>query len=190
MAFLWKSFLLSRLDFPHAIAFPVFAFKQAAISLAEAEGIPGIGPVKFHAVVPHVVQRKVIRDDVERVRVLCTTVILTWPCRTRRRWRRSGDRETLTPSLSYLFKLSTSWLLCSKLSVFFCVSQSEKNGMGWFSEKTAHNSLFELNLRWGRVPISKPPKTENLGREVALRSDENATYWILCGERESRLFFL
>jgi len=76
-----------------------------------------------------------------------------------------------------------------KVVGFFLCCRIEKKGMGWFSEKTAHNSLFELNLRWGRVPISKQPKTENLGREVPLSSDESATYWILCGERDGRLFF-
>ena len=91
-------------------------------------------------------------------------------------------------SLFYLFKLSTFRLLRSKLSVFSSVAKSNKNGMGSFSEITAHNSLFELIFRWGPVPISKPPKTENLGPQVALSSGQGVAFRILCGEKEGRLF--
>ena len=54
------------------------------------------------------------------------------------------------------------------------------------SIQTTHNSPLELNRRWGRVPISKPPKTENLGRELALSSEHNALFRILCGEFRGR----
>ena len=45
-----KIVFLSRLDFPHALRF-LFLRSSRPRSLAEAEGIPGIGVVKLHAVV-------------------------------------------------------------------------------------------------------------------------------------------